>query len=36
MWYMITMFGLAKMHEGTDSFLCAEPITKKETAKDGA
>lgn len=36
MWYMITLFGNAKMHKGTDEFLCAEPITKKENHADGA
>lgn len=28
MWYMITLFGLAKMHEGTDGFLCSENEVK--------
>ncbi len=30
MWYMITLTGLMKMHEGTDSFLCSPTVNDKE------
>lgn len=31
-----TTAGVFKMHSGTDSFLCREPITKKENTANGA